>query len=76
MPIPASAVALKPEDCVSVDPDRGLELLWLIAAVVLAKIIGLVIVKVFKLLVRLPVFRTSYTVSILYYKSAVGRFTV
>jgi hypothetical protein len=66
MPIPAFAAVLKPENCVSVDSDK---LLWLIlvAFVAVAEIVRLV---------RLPVIGTPYIVSMLYYKSAPGKFTV
>ena len=78
IPIPAFAVVLK-LDCDPVDPDRGLELellrLILIASVAVAEIVGLGTANVVSLLVGLPVFGTPYIASILYYKSALGRFT-
>ena len=69
----AFAVALRLEDCVSVDPDRGLELLWLILliSVIVAEIVGFVTAE----LVGLPVFGIAcIMVSIFCYESILGRF--
>jgi hypothetical protein len=62
--MPAFAAVLISEDCVPADPDRGLELLWL---VLVASVVGVVLATNKLGLVGLPVFGIPYTGSISYY---------
>jgi hypothetical protein len=62
------------EDCVVVDPDRGLKLLWLILiiSVIVAEIVGFVTAK----LAGLPVFEITCIVSIFCHGRILGRFAL